>query len=251
MDLEKGPDLEVNATLTFNILFIILRQTRDPRTFLSLALASSEMADEAIRIKEKKRPDFFSSRENKAVGETISDRRYFAPVPLPIRGSYLTISTVLSTKTIDPNLKHGLERVLSSDAVIHQRYFNFGLLSGPETIFDPKHHIAKKIIYWEEGKVIWVEKYFMPTETDRGRNWLSDKTKSNVRSEGRLQYLKHFQNGRLHGLCKTWYENGNLLSERSYSNGYKDGDEIVYYSSGQVDYVIRWKHGKRIFYQKM
>lgn len=237
--------------LTFNILFIILAQTRDPRTFVSLALTSSEMGEEAIRIKEKKRADFFSTRETKAVGQTIADRRYSAPASVSIRGNYVTISTVLSTKTMDPNLKHGLEKVLNQNAVMHRRYFNFGLLSGPETIFDPKHHIAKKIVHWENGEVIWVEKYFEPKETERFRNWyLSDK-KSNIRPEGRLQYVKHFQNKRLHGLCKTWYENGNLLSERSYSNGYKDGDEIVYYSSGKIDYVIRWKRGKRVFYQKM
>ena len=43
----------------------------------------------------------------------------------------------------------------------------------------------------------------------------------------------HYKNWKLHGLQKTWYETGELLSESNFNNGLLDGKSITWHKNGQ------------------
>ena len=32
-------------------------------------------------------------------------------------------------------------------------------------------------------------------------------------------YERNYKNGKLHGICKAWYDNGNIMYERNYKDG--------------------------------
>ena len=60
---------------------------------------------------------------------------------------------------------------------------------------------------------------------------------------GHLYYEDNYVNGKLHGLCRTWYENGPLFYEHNYVNGIKHGLCRGWNSNGQLSYEHNYING--------
>ena len=63
---------------------------------------------------------------------------------------------------------------------------------------------------------------------------------ANIKNEG---YIK---NGKLDGLSKYYYENGQLKEELTYNNGKEDGPFKEYYDNGQLKKEETYEDGKLI-----
>jgi len=60
-----------------------------------------------------------------------------------------------------------------------------------------------------------------------------------------IRFEENYQNGKLDGLRKTYYGNGNLEAEENYKNGKLDGLRKTYYSNGNLDSESNYKAGKK------
>jgi len=58
-------------------------------------------------------------------------------------------------------------------------------------------------------------------------------------------YLE-YKNGKIDGIRKDWYKNGQLKNERTYKNGELDGVWKVYLEDGQLKEEKTFKDGKKI-----
>lgn len=58
-------------------------------------------------------------------------------------------------------------------------------------------------------------------------------------------YEKSYQDGRLHGVSRFWYPNGQLESVVNYANGVMDGMATRYYSDGKLKARIHFSKGMR------
>ena len=56
----------------------------------------------------------------------------------------------------------------------------------------------------------------------------------------------YFKNGKLDGLKKQWYENGQLSVEGNFKNGELDGLQRSWYENGQLNYEVNYKNGELI-----
>ena len=52
-----------------------------------------------------------------------------------------------------------------------------------------------------------------------------------------------YDNGKLQGTVKTWYENGNVMKSIPYSKGMVHGTLEIYYESGGVFEEANFKYG--------
>ena len=59
-----------------------------------------------------------------------------------------------------------------------------------------------------------------------------------------LKYEYNYKEGKLDGLCKTWYDDGQLKYEHNYKNGKWDGLRRGWYENGQLHYEKNFKAGK-------
>ena len=59
------------------------------------------------------------------------------------------------------------------------------------------------------------------------------------------EYETPYKNGKRHGICKSWYEDGQPMYESPYKNGKKDGIWKGWYADGQLQYEYPYKNGKR------
>ncbi len=61
---------------------------------------------------------------------------------------------------------------------------------------------------------------------------------------GQLYYENNYKNGKLNGIQKFWYDNGQLYYEENYKNGKKEGIQKGWYDNGQLLYENNYKEGK-------
>lgn len=64
-----------------------------------------------------------------------------------------------------------------------------------------------------------------------------------IHKDARQTYL-HYHDGKLDGVFKTYFTNGNLLAEISYKNGLLEGKSVVYYPNGSLHSEKEFKKGK-------
>ena len=60
---------------------------------------------------------------------------------------------------------------------------------------------------------------------------------------GRVQALRSYQDGKLHGPMFLYYENGNILKATNYVNGVRDGEDVDFYGNGNSKTLRRYKNG--------
>ena len=51
----------------------------------------------------------------------------------------------------------------------------------------------------------------------------------------------NYKDGKLEGLSKSYYENGNLESEQSYRNGRLDGGAKAYHPNGKLQFAFQYR----------
>ena len=62
-----------------------------------------------------------------------------------------------------------------------------------------------------------------------------DSNRDTISSEG-------FINGQLSGICRKWYSNKNLLEERMYAGGKKNGKQLAYWENGNKRFEFMAKN---------
>lgn len=76
-----------------------------------------------------------------------------------------------------------------------------------------------------------------------------------------IRSVKYYKNGQIEeeadmiiGKCIRYFCNGNVHIENFYKNGLKDGKEIVYYITGEIDRIYNYRkgrsYGKQYHYRK-
>ena len=59
-----------------------------------------------------------------------------------------------------------------------------------------------------------------------------------------IELERNYKDGKLDGLFKEWYENGQLKEEGNYKDGERDGLQRHWYENGQLKYEGNFKDGK-------
>jgi hypothetical protein len=67
-----------------------------------------------------------------------------------------------------------------------------------------------------------------------------------IKNSFKITIEENYNNGELNGVCKEWFENGQLNYEQNYSNGKKIGVCKIYKSNGTIDRIETWEDGRLI-----
>ena len=118
-----------------------------------------------------------------------------------------------------------------------------------------KYKDQKKITYFDDG--LRHSYYSFSNNLKHGKyaNWSKKTYKLENGSSKQIHFLSqagYYKKGRLHGLSKSYFPNGNIFWKGSYINGKVEGLVIEYHSNGKihrtVNYVNGNKHGKYYSY---
>lgn len=60
-----------------------------------------------------------------------------------------------------------------------------------------------------------------------------------------LKYKKNYKDGKEHGECKEWYENGQLYVQEYYINGKRHGEYKTWFSNGKLHINTQYTYGKK------
>lgn len=106
----------------------------------------------------------------------------------------------------------------------------YSLESGKYKIIDPELHLFHEENFPENALVTVKETY----------------------SNGNQKFEQHFLNNALHGSCRFFAENGQLMAESWFIKGIKTGKSLLYYFSGALYAIEQYAegklHGKQIYY---
>jgi antitoxin component YwqK of YwqJK toxin-antitoxin module len=69
--------------------------------------------------------------------------------------------------------------------------------------------------------------------------------------DGKLYYLSNTRHGQIHGIQKTWNEEGTLIKEETYDYGRLEGIRKEWYNNGNLACVKNYKNGKLSDIQQM
>lgn len=92
--------------------------------------------------------------------------------------------------------------------------------------------------YSKEGIVIITGKYEDSRQVGIWKEFHDDGKK--------IFKIDNYVNGLREGLSKTFYDNGNLITEVNYSNGKKEGEVINYYKGGKIKGKLTYLHNKQV-----
>lgn len=62
--------------------------------------------------------------------------------------------------------------------------------------------------------------------------------------DGKPNLEAHYKDGKLHGLLRRWYENGQLAAHEEYENGKWEGRRAAFWDNGQVQFDWQYHEGK-------
>lgn len=119
-------------------------------------------------------------------------------------------------------------------------------------IQDENGALTKKYIYDDEGKLQSVENFENNRLKTKSAYEYDDKTKTDVLltrdvfSDEGITHELYNRNKKLEGLVKTYGKNGNIIKTTNYINGLKDGDEVEYWSDGELKSKTIYMKGKKI-----
>ncbi|MBS4167787.1 hypothetical protein [Parachlamydia sp. AcF125] len=133
---------------------------------------------------------------------------------------------------------YGIRAAFNRESVQEFQEYQNGLLEGKVSVFDEKgflvntYHILNQKKQGEEIE-------FYPQ----------------LHNKQPLQPLLSIQwyEGKIQGVCKTWYRNGQLESQREMSNNNKNGISLAYYMDGNLMMIEEYDHGKLVkgkYYKK-
>jgi antitoxin component YwqK of YwqJK toxin-antitoxin module len=107
--------------------------------------------------------------------------------------------------------------------------------------FTPKGDLQSSY-FVKEGKKQGEEiEYFLPYE-------LAEEEK-----QPKAKLSIHWDQNIIHGIVKTWYNNGNLQSQRDYCRNQKQGSSLAWYKSGSLMFIEEYEQGqltKGSYYKK-
>lgn len=125
----------------------------------------------------------------------------------------------------------GFRAIFNRESIYELQEYHMGVLEGKVEIFDEKgilvgvYHMRNQLKHGEEVE------YYPPL--------YSTQTLSPMLS---MQWYE----GKVQGICKTWYRNGKLESQRELSNNKKNGLCLAYYADGNIMLIEEYEHGKLI-----
>jgi len=64
--------------------------------------------------------------------------------------------------------------------------------------------------------------------------------------DGQISSERNYKDGQLDGKLTRYYENGQIEEEVNYKDGKKDGKWTIYYENGQIEGERNYKDGKRV-----
>lgn len=127
----------------------------------------------------------------------------------------------------------GQRAVFGKEGVVELQEYHNGVLQGEIQVFDRQNRLCK--VYHKKKNLKHGEYREYHDQTDIPR--LS------------LMYYE----GKIQGLCKTWYENGIQESQREISNNQKNGLATAWYKDGSLMLIEEYDHDKIIrgeYYKK-
>lgn len=132
----------------------------------------------------------------------------------------------------------GYRASFGKESIYELQEFHEGLLSGEVKVFD------------ENGSVIRI--YHMENNLKHGEEY-EYQTRRNSR-ESKPKLLINWYKGKIQGLVKTWYENGNIESQRELSNNKRNGLATAWYRDGSLMLIEEYDHDRLVkgeYYKKL
>lgn len=155
---------------------------------------------------------------------------------LLISGQYYQPDGTLATEVKDG---HGWRALFDEHAIRQMQQYRYGLPDGEAKIFTPKGKTANSFRI-KDGKKHGEETVYYPARPgDGGKlrprlsiNWYEDK---------------------IHGIVKSWFEDGSPESQREMSNNMRNGLSTAWYRNGSVMLVEEYDHDRLVkgeYYKK-
>lgn len=172
-------------------------------------------------------------REGKKQGLS---KRYWNPNQIAAEEHYVN-DLLNSAKYYDKNGKeissiadgNGCRVTFNKDTIFEMQQYQNGILEGEVKVFDENenlmgmYHMQNQLKHGEE-----IEYYPPQFFNQHPQSMLS------------IQWYE----GKIQGVCKTWYRNGKLESQREMSNNKKNGICLAYYNDGNLMLIEEYEMGK-------
>lgn len=124
---------------------------------------------------------------------------------------------------------NGYRTIFNKDTIFEIQEYQNGVLEGEVSVFDEKenlmgiYHMQNQLKHGEEIE------YFPPLYYNQSPQPMLS-----------IQWYE----GKIQGVCKTWYRNGKLESQREMSKNKKNGICLAYYNDGNLMLIEEYEMGK-------
>lgn len=111
--------------------------------------------------------------------------------------------------------------------ITKKQQYKEGLLDGKSVIYTDKGFIQEESEY-KEGKRHGITTWYLTEEKMQGPKYV----------------MYTYQNGMFEGVQETYYENGNIKTQKMFSNNVQHGAAIEYYEDGRIKSEANYKNGE-------
>lgn len=151
---------------------------------------------------------------------------------------------LLSGKYYDPNGTlvseiiegEGHRAVFENGELCELHQYQDGLEEGEVRVFDQRQNIAR-IFHVKDGFKHGTETVYYPA-----KNTISGKNSENMQP----QLLITWNDGKVHGVTRTWYQNGNLESQREMADNRRNGIATAWYRDGSLMLMEEYDSNKLV-----
>jgi antitoxin component YwqK of YwqJK toxin-antitoxin module len=79
-------------------------------------------------------------------------------------------------------------------------------------------------------------------------SYVNRNTKTEHYPNGAIKFIKHYNQGKIHGQAQWFYPNGTIEQIVNFENGKENGNAYYYYNDGALKNFRNWKDGKMVGY---